>query len=91
MALKQNKKMQRHLRELAELAYERELSAPSQALLQEFLRWEKKEMDVFELNAKIHEFHQGISRSLYAQYSGADAAIGVASALHRGIVKRDEM
>lgn len=91
MSRKLSKSQQQHLRRLAGIAYERELSAASQALLDEFRRWEKKEIDVFQLNEKIHEFHHGISRALYGRYTGMDAAFGVASALHRGILNREEV
>lgn len=46
---------------------------------------------MFELNEKIHEFHHGISRVLYGRYVGMGAAFGVASALHRGILSREEV
>lgn len=91
MTRKHSKKKQQHLRQLAWLAYERELSTASNTLLQEFIRWEKNEIDVFQLNEKIHEFHHDISRTLYGRYTGMDTEFGVASALHRGILGREEV
>lgn len=91
MSRKMSKKLDKLLRQFAGLAYERELSAAVRVLQDEFLRWENKEIDVFELNERIHEFHNGISRTLYGRYSGLDAAFGVASALHRGILDREEV
>jgi hypothetical protein len=88
---KHSKKQQQYLRQLAGLAYERELSTASNALLQEFIRWEKKEIDVFQLNEKIHEFHHGVSRALYGRYTEMDTEFGVASALHRGVLSREEV
>ena len=85
------KKQQAQLRRLAGIAYERELSAATQALLEEFHCWEKNEIDVFQLSDKIHEFHHGISHMLYGRYRDMDVAFGVASALHRGILKREEV
>ena len=85
------KKMQQQLRQLAGVAYEREMSAATQALLEDFHRWEKKEMDVFKMNEKIHAFHHGISRELYVRYTGMNAAFAVASALLRGILRREEV
>ena len=55
------------------------------------MRWENKEIDIFELNEKIHEFHNGISRTLYSRHVGMDAAFGVASALNREILSREEV
>jgi hypothetical protein len=76
---------------LAGVAYERDLSAATHVLQEEFLRWDNKEIDVFELSEKIHEFHNGISRTLYGRYVGMDAVFGVASALHRGVMSREEV
>ena len=78
---------------MAEIAYERELTIASDALLHEFHRWKNKEIDVFELNDRIHEFHHGISRELYNRYSGNELIMSwcVASALQRGILTREEI
>jgi len=88
---KMSKKLEKMLRQFAEVAYERELSIATRALQEQFVRWENKEIDIFELNEKIHEFHNGISRKLYSQYVGMDAAFRVASALHHGILSREEV
>ena len=55
------------------------------------MRWENKEIDIFELSERIHVFHNGISRKLHSRYVGMDAAFGVASALHHGILSREEV
>lgn len=91
MSRKISKRLEKTLRHFAGIAYERELSTASRALHEEFLRWENKEIDVFELSEKIHEFHHGVSRALYGRYTGMDAAFGVASALHRRILSREEV
>lgn len=85
------KAQKRRLRDLAGLAYERELAAASAALLREFRRWNSKEIDVFELNEKIHEFHNGISRTLYGRYARMDPKFGVAHAIKSGVLKRAEI
>lgn len=61
------------------------------ALQHEFSRWTSGAIDVFALNEKIHEFHQGISRELYSRYTVMDAAFAVASSLRRGVITRAEM
>ncbi|MES2354652.1 MAG: hypothetical protein V4568_09685 [Pseudomonadota bacterium] len=91
MSRKRSKQLEKALRQFAGIAYERELATATHALQSEFVRWERKEIDVFELNDKIHEFHHGISRTLYGRYVGMDAAFGVASALHLGILNREEV
>lgn len=88
-----SKNLKKKLRQMAGIAYERELTTASEALLQEFQRWRNKEIDVFELNDRIHEFQHGISRELCNRYSGNEMIIAwcVASALHRGILSREEV
>jgi hypothetical protein len=87
------KSLKQKLRQLAGIAYERELAIATEALQLEFLRWRRNEIDVFELNDHIHEFHKGISRELYNRYSGNELinSICVSSALHRGVLSRDEV
>ena len=91
MPNKRSTNLKQKLQQIAGIAYERELTAASESLLQEFQRWKNNEIDVFDLNSKIHEFHNGISRTLYTRYSGMDATFGIASALHRGILSREEV
>lgn len=91
MYCQMTKSQEKRLRELAGIAYERELAAASEALLAEFRRWDAKEIDVFQLNEKIHEFHNGISRALYGRYVGMDPGIAVAFALNNGVLKRTEI
>jgi hypothetical protein len=58
----------RKLRELAGMAYRRELGAELSKLEEEFARWRSGEIDPFELSDRIHRFHDGISRDLYVLY-----------------------
>ena len=85
------KAQKRRLRDLAALAHERELASASAVLLERFRRWERKEIDVFELNNEIHEFHNGTSRTLYGRYVGMDPTFGVAHALKSGVLERTEV
>ena len=91
MSRKMSRKLEKTLRQFAGVAYERELSIATRALQEQFMRWENKEIDIFELNEKIHEFHNGISRKLHSRYVGMDAAFGVASGLHHGILSREKV
>ncbi|MFZ1641841.1 MAG: hypothetical protein WAV07_10505 [Candidatus Contendobacter sp.] len=91
MTKKISKNVQKALRQFAGIAYERELSVAAQALQTEFSRWTSGAVDVFTLNEKIHEFHQGISRELYSRYTVMDAAFAVASALRRSVLTRTEI
>jgi hypothetical protein len=80
------KGQRRRLRDLAALAHERELSAELGKLEAEFARWRAGELDAFELNERIHAFHQGPSRALYSRYTSVDPDINVAWALVEGIL-----
>ena len=91
MSRELTKSQKKRLRNLASVAYERELAAASKSLLREFRRWEQKEIDVFELNERIHEFHNGISRTLYSRYVGMDPGFGVARAIKSGVLKPTEL
>lgn len=86
-----SKNQKKRFRELAAIAYERELTTASEQLLAEFIRWQEKQIDVFELNERIHEFHNGISRTLYGRYVGMDPQFGVARALRSSVLKRNEV
>ena len=55
-----SKAQKREVRRLAGLAHERELAAAVDNLRAQFERWRAGEFDVFELNERIHQFHDGI-------------------------------
>ena len=50
-------------------------------------KWGGKGIDVFELNERVHEFHNGISRELYKRYVMMDPDFSVAYALNNNILK----
>jgi len=88
-----SKAQKREIRKLEGVAYEREMADAVSKLQAEFERWRQGEMDVFELNERIHKFHDGISRELYKKYAMAGSAVEwvVASAVVNGIVKESEV
>ena len=63
------KAQKRHYRDLIGMAYERELSAELDKLHAEFARWKAGEFDAFELENRIHKFHQGPARELWKSYT----------------------
>ena len=91
MSQELTKSQKRRLREWAGVAYERELAAATAALLAQFRRWEAHEMDVFQLNERIHEFHSGVSCTLDNRYAGRDPAFAVAYAIKTGLLTREEI
>ena len=85
------KAQRRRLRDLAGLAYERELSDQLAKLEREFGRWRAGELDAFDLAESVHRFHQGPARALYTKYDHMDLEWSVADAIHRGILSTDEV
>jgi Tol biopolymer transport system component len=57
-----SKTVRRRLRELAGIAYERELNRELDALFKCFEAWKKDEISPFDLSENIHEFHQKPAR-----------------------------
>lgn len=85
------KAQKRHLRNLAAVAYERELGAALKDLHSHFARWKTDEITAWDLNDLIHEHHNGISRELYKLYTEANPRMSVARALARDVIRWDEV
>ncbi|MFN0100725.1 MAG: hypothetical protein ACKV2U_01410 [Bryobacteraceae bacterium] len=63
------KAMKREIRHLAGVVHERLLAAELKKLEREFARWDRKELDAFELAAAIHRFHEGAPRRLLSAFN----------------------
>jgi len=81
----------RALRELASSAWERELGAELTILASSFDEWKAGRLSPHELNARIHEFHQGASRDLYALYTRVHPSQLVARAVGHGVLADTEV
>jgi hypothetical protein len=80
------------VRQLASLAYERELSAELVRLQGKFDEWRREVIDAFELERAIHDFHNGSARELFNRYSGsAMLDHAVAGAVISGVIGEDEV
>lgn len=77
----ESKANKRKLRQLAGVAYERELGAALSKLESDFAQWRRGEIDPFELSDRIHRFHDGISRELYVLYGRLPPGHAVARAV----------
>jgi len=86
-----SKKERRELRELQDLAWERELEEALQSLCKDFKRWEGGEITVFELSDRIHEFHNGRSRELYNMYSGSLNNWWIGNTVAMGVIDESEL
>ncbi len=86
-----SKKTKKILKELAAMAYQRELGVELKSLNEKFNDWENGKIDCFELNEYIHKFHQGISKEIWKKYNYTDPDTIVSSAVAFEILKRDEI
>jgi len=87
----ETKANKRKLRDLAGLAYKRQLGDALAKLEKEFARWRSGEIDPFELNHRIHRFHDGASRKLYNFYQNLPPYQAVASAIASHLLDRTEV
>lgn len=86
------KPIKRVLRQLMEVAYERELHRELEKLDQRFAAWREGMINSFELNELIHKHHHGPSRELWSRYSNVHAAdMVVASAVVEGLLEEGEV
>jgi len=82
------KSQRRHLNELAGRAYECELSLAIDSVHQEIQKWKNKEMSRWEVDQKIHSYHDDEARSLYKTYVMLnDPRVAVAQAIAKGILE----
>jgi len=86
-----NKANRRKLRELAGMAYTRELAAELSKLERDFALWRSGDIDPFELSDRIHRFHDGISRDLYVLYRDLSPSHSVARAVVLQLLQEAEV
>ena len=85
------KKQMKHLRELAGIGYERDLERCMSVLYEQFEKWKQKEISVWDLNEKIHKFHNQIARDLYKSYTINDPIFPVVFGIKSGVLSIDEV
>jgi hypothetical protein len=76
----------RALRELADLAWERELSAELTTLAASFDEWKAGRLGPHDLSDRIHRFHDDAARGLYSLYTRVHSSQLVARAVGRGVL-----
>ena len=86
-----HKQKRKKLRELAILAYERELGAHLGELQEDFSEWRENKISVYELSDRIHEFHHGPSRELYNINEQFKPDFLVARAVSLSVLSEDEL
>ena len=85
-----SKRTKRLVREWAEIAHDRDLSKSLRELRAEFDRWERGEINPFELNDLVHLFHQGTSREIWKRYQTRHLEPAIASAVVAGVLRKEE-
>jgi hypothetical protein len=86
------KRIKRALRELAGEAYEQEMKREVSQLAESFDKWRAGKIDVWELDHRIHQYHNGPARELYNQYNvPSQIDMLVAYAIVRGIISEDRV
>ena len=85
------KAQKKKLRELADIANERELDQELEKLYGHFECWRKKEISCFDLSDLIHTFHQGASREIWKIYTSSDSDMAVSRGIVLGFLKKEEV
>jgi hypothetical protein len=85
------KRQMKELRTLAGEAYRRELDGALREVASAFAEWEAGQLDGFTLSDRIHEFHNGIARDLWRNYTYVPTVGLIYSALERGVVTHHEL
>ena len=85
------KRIKRQVREWAGIAHDRDLRKALGELRTEFERWDRGEIDSFELNERVHRFHQDTSREIWKRYAATPLEPAVASAVAAGVLRKEEL
>ncbi|MBA4370524.1 MAG: hypothetical protein C0418_02965 [Coriobacteriaceae bacterium] len=85
------KKLKSVLREHANRAWEAEMGAALGALAARFDDWRAGAMSAADLDAAVHEYHDGIAREIWKRYSTNDPVIPLAHAVVAGVLPEDSL
>src|SRR5438128_2292082 len=85
------KRIKRLVREWAGVAHDRDLREALSELRARFDRWDRGEIDSFELNNLIHRFHQDTARQIWKRYATTHLEPAVASAVAAGVLREGEL
>ncbi len=85
------KRIKRQVREWAGIAHDRDLRRALGELRAQFDLWECGEIDSFDLNERVHRFHEDTSREIWKRYATTRPEPAVASAVAAGVLRREEL
>jgi hypothetical protein len=86
-----SKKVGKQMRELAQLAYERDLTRSIEDLQEQMKAWQAGKMTVWEIEQDIHIFHNKTARSLYKSYVMTDSILAVAIRVAKGVISLNDV
>jgi len=86
-----SRKIDKRMKELAQLAYERDLSRCIDVLHAQMNEWKDGKMTVWDIEQSIHEYHDKIARSLYRSYAMTDTFLAVAFGVAQGVISIDDI
>ena len=86
MQLEFTKSEKRRIRELAALAWERELRSELTSIGDAINRMTDDQMSPHDVNNLIHKFHDGISRELFNRFSSNKPWLAVCRAHYDGVL-----
>ena len=79
------------VRQLAGIAWERELRHEILGIMTAINEMENGSLSPFDVNDRIHKFHNGASRDLYRQYSESLPWLGVCRAFFDRVLTDDDL
>jgi hypothetical protein len=85
------KHVKRALRKLAEAAYEAETRRVLSELVQSFDAWRAGNIDVWELDRRIHVYHNGEAREIHKFYNTPRVDMLVGYAIVHGMISEDSV
>lgn len=84
--------MKKEMNKLVEKAHEKQIEKELIKLAKNFDKWQKKEIDCFELIDKIHDFHDGTSRDIWKRYTYTKSKLAlIAIAVIEGLLDESEI
>jgi hypothetical protein len=86
-----SRKIDKRMKELALLAYERDLSRCIDVIHAQMNEWKVGKMTVWDIEQSVHEFHNKIARSLYRSYVMTDTILAVAFGVAQGVISLDDI
>jgi len=86
------KSQRKRLRQLVGDVYEAELAQALASLEADFKEWRRGEILASQLNERVHDYHQDISRGIWKQYnSRLPETWLLARGLHLGLLDRSQI